>query len=125
MRRINSSILLACGLYGRGMAKNAGILRDTGGLLLDTAGAGIKLLGSLAENAALYTVAAAALGGIGLGLGAAKLTAHDNKEIDTARKAFMNERLSADLGYLRSQLRNESMAASSSQDPVKSARLLG
>ena len=87
----------------------------------------LDLLGTAFQKASVYTVAAAALGGTGIGWGLSKLTAHDDKDIDLARKMYTSERLKADLGYLSSRLREEQDARARLEGTAapRSARLLG
>lgn len=52
-------------------------------------------------------LAAAMLTGGAAGYLASKLTAKGEADMDTARKAYQNERAMADIGYLRSRLADE------------------
>lgn len=77
-----------------------------------------------AVTAAVVTLLAggAALG-YGAGWGAAKLFSHGERDMDTIRKGYENERLKTDIGYVGSQLRNE-IEQSKAQEPPKAARVL-
>ena len=81
-------------------------------------------VGQLGAMGAVYLLAATALTGIGIGAVGAKMTAHGDLDIDTAKKMYENERLKADLGYLSGKVKTEYEAFKNKQAP-KAARVLG
>lgn len=81
-------------------------------------------LAGLSGTAAVYLLAMTGLTGIGVGYAAAKATAHGNKDIDTIKKEYENERLKADLGYLSAKTNSEYEAFKNKQQP-KPARVMG
>ena len=64
----------------------------------------------IGSMAAAYMVAAAVLGGAGLGWVGAKVTAKGERDTDTAKKSYEGERLKADIGYLQSKIQQEADA---------------
>lgn len=92
-------------------------------LVSGTVGAAAAVADKLLQFGATGLVAAATLGGIGLGFSGAKITAHDDKDIENARKAYTDARLSADLGYLSQKVKQE-YANSKTGKPKRSARIL-
>lgn len=83
----------------------------------------MQAITAIGTTGAVYLLAAAAMGGIGLGYAAANITAHGKQDIDTAKKEYENERLKADLGYMKGKLNSEYQAFKNQQTP-KPARVL-
>lgn len=54
-----------------------------------------------------YIIAAAVMGGMGIGYAGAKTTAHSKQDEATVQKGYENERLKSDIGYLSSKLNQE------------------
>jgi len=67
----------------------------------------MQLLGNLASLGYAQLLAAAVLTGGGLGYVSAKLSAHGDADINTARKSYQNERTLADIGYVKTKLDDE------------------
>ena len=65
------------------------------------------LFGTLFNWSNAKLLAAAMMTGGAAGYFASKLTAKGESDMDTARKAYQNERAMADIGYLRTRLRDE------------------
>lgn len=80
-------------------------------------------LTQLGTTGAVMVLAAAAATGGAAGYTAAKLTEHNPQDIDTAKKEYENERLKADLGYLRSKVRAEAAAMENKKAP-RAARVI-
>lgn len=76
----------------------------------------------LATSSSYLLAAAMGVGGTAGYLGA-KMTAHGDRDIDTARKSYDNQRLRADLGYLSGKVRQEFDAQQRQQAP-KPARVI-
>lgn len=85
---------------------------------------GIQTAGDLLSGTGAYVLAAAMLGGYGLGWLGAKVTAHSEEDMETAQKAYENERLKADLGYLSAKTQQEFDAQQRKQAP-KEAYVFG
>ena len=106
-----------------GMAKQAGgtptLLPSVGDVL--GIGRDAFVLGSV------YLLATAAGLGTGAGWAAAQLKAHGDRELDTARKSYENQRLRADIGYLKGRIQQEYGAYQKQQQQAgpRSARVLG
>ena len=88
-------------------------------ILGDTA----RTLGDIGAAGAAYLIAAAMTGGVGAGWLGAKLTAHGDRDIDTMKKSYENQRLRADIGYLKGRVQQESDAAKRKAQP-QSARVI-
>jgi hypothetical protein len=69
-----------------------------------------------------YLLAASVLAGTAIGAGTAKLTAHGERDVDTVRKSYDNQRLMADIGYLKGKVRQEYDAQQNKTAP-KAARI--
>jgi hypothetical protein len=54
-----------------------------------------------------YLIAASLLTGTTIGWGAAKLSSPGKQDKATVRKSYTNERLNADIGYVRERLKQE------------------
>ncbi len=78
----------------------------------------------LLATGGVYLLALTGLTGIGIGYATAKATAHGNKDIDTIKKEYENERLKADLGYLSAKTKSEYADFKNRQQP-NSARVIG
>ena len=91
--------------------------------ILKAVGAAAATGGDAFTNAALYTLGAAAVGGIGIGAFGAHITAHGKQDEDTVKKEFENERLKADIGYVASRLEDEYNRSKTAVKP-KAARVL-
>jgi len=92
--------------YKRLMAKTAGV-----GQLIPTMTDVTTAVTDLGMLASAYLVAAATIGGMTAGGLTAKITSPGKSDMDTARKSYENERLKADIGYLKARLKQESDAA--------------
>jgi hypothetical protein len=103
----------------RGMGKKA-----AWPMLLPSIGDIGKTVGDLGAMGAAYLIAAAVAAGTGAGWLGAKMTAHGERDMDTMRKSYENQRLRADIGYLKSKVQQEHGAAKQQND-VRSARVLG
>lgn len=88
-------------------------------ILGDTA----KTVGDIGAMGAAYLIAAAMSAGAGAGWLGAKFTAHGDRDIDTAKKSYENQRLRADIGYLKGRVQQEADAAKRKQQP-QSARVI-
>lgn len=84
----------------------------------------MRTVGDLGAMGAAYLIAAAMGAGVGAGYLGAKLTAHGDRDMDTMKKSYENQRLRADIGYLKGRVQQESEAAKRKQD-AQSARVLG
>lgn len=81
------------------------------------------LFGAMFNWSNAKLLAAAMLAGGAGGWFASKLTAKGESDMDTAKKAFQNERARADIGYLRTRLQDE-YAKSKATDDERTMRLL-
>ena len=84
----------------------------------------INTVADLFHGTGAYLLAASMLGGYGLGWLGAKVTAHSADDMETAQKAYENERLKADLGYLSAKTQQEFDAQQRKQAP-KEAYVFG
>lgn len=84
----------------------------------------VTATGQLLANGYAYVLGAALLGGASLGWVGSKLNAMGSQDEDTVRKGYENERLKADINYLRTKLRQENDEANRQKAP-KAARILG
>lgn len=107
------------GMPERGMGKKA-----AWPVLLPFVGDIGKSVGDLGAMGAAYLIAAAVGVGTGAGWLGAKMTAHGARDMDTMRKSYENQRLRADIGYLKSKVQQEH-DATKQQNDVRSARVLG
>lgn len=94
------------------------------GSILGTAGGAISAAGDMTALGASYLVAASLITGIGTGWLASKAAEHGKQDEDTARKGYENERLKADIGYLRGKLKQEYSQAQRKGEPPRSMRLM-
>lgn len=111
-------------IYGMGEPPAAPMQKQAGmSDLLPTWGDIHRTISDLGATFSTYLLAAAmGLGGTAGYLGA-KMTAHGDRDIDTARKSYDNQRLRADLGYLSGKVRQEFDAQQRQQAP-KPARVI-
>lgn len=91
--------------------------------LTTLAGNAGSALVELGTTGSVYLLALAATAGIGAGYAGAKMSAHGDQDIDTAKKEYENERLKADLGYLKTKTESEYDAFKRAQPP-KPARII-
>ena len=76
----------------------------------------------IGTTGSVYLLALAATAGLGVGYVGAKMSAHGKQDIDTVKKEYENERLKADLGYLKGKTESEYEAFKRAKDP-KAARV--
>jgi len=88
-----------------------------------TSGALATAATSIVSGTGLYLMALLATSGIGAGWVGAKMTAKGDQDIDTVKKEYENERLKADLGYLKAKTESEYDAFKRQEDP-KAARVI-
>lgn len=105
------------GIEERGMRKQAWPT------LLPIVGDTARTIGDLGAMGAAYLIAAAMAGGAGIGWAGAKFLAHGDRDIDTAKKSYENQRLRADIGYLKGRVQQEADAAKR-KTQAQSARVL-
>lgn len=101
-------------------------IRKQAGISDSLARAGTEIVnwaGDLVSTGAVYLLAAAATSGVGIGYAAAKMAAHGKQDEDTAKKEYENERLKADIGYLRARTNSEYQQFKNRQ-AVKPARVI-
>lgn len=93
-----------------------GIQKEGGGALATAAT-------NIASGTSLYLMALLATSGIVTGWVGAKMTAKGDQDINTVKKEYENERLKADLGYLKTKTESEYDAFKRQEDP-KAARVI-
>lgn len=92
-------------------------------VLMPIIGDTAKTVGDLGATGAAYLLASAMMAGAGAGWLGAKLTAHGDRDIDTMKKSYENQRLRADIGYLKGRVQQEADAAKRKAQP-QSARVI-
>lgn len=106
-----------------GMVKTAVIPE----LFPSTAGVVLGTLRDVGVLGSVYLLASAAGLGSSAGWATAQLKAHGDRELDTARKSYENQRLRSDIGYLKGRIQQEFNATQKQQQQPgpRSARVLG
>ena len=106
----------------QGMVKTAVIPE-----LFPAAGVVLGTLRDVGVLGSVYLLASAAGLGSSAGWATAQLKAHGDRELDTARKSYENQRLRSDIGYLKGKIQQEFAAAQNQQQQPgpRSARVLG
>lgn len=89
--------------------------------LINLLPAAVDSAGKLTALGSTYLLGAAMLAGSSMGWGAAKITSKGQRDIDTVKKGYDNERLKADIGYLSAKLKQEQ--ADALQAAPKAARI--
>lgn len=78
---------------------------------------GVKILGDAAQSAGAMLIAASLMTGVGTGWLASKLTSKGKVDMENARRGYENERLKADIGYLKGRIEQEHAAQKRKQAP--------
>lgn len=92
--------------------------------LLEELKAGTDVVLEFLKTHAMLTLLAGIGVGGAAGFGAAKLNAKSDMDMDTVRKAYDNERLSSDIGYLSSRIEQENKDRQAATAP-KAMRVFG
>lgn len=106
-----------------GVRERQQVKRAAWPVLMPIAGDTMKTVGDIGAMGAAYLIAAAMFGGVGAGWLGAKFMAHGDRDIDTMKKSYENQRLRADIGYLKGRVRQEADAAKN-KTQAQSARVL-